>query len=86
MEEHEILAELGDVMDRLAGLTSDAFAERFPLMERRDELRSLLATAQAEAGRDAGDAWAEQAARKQPEGEKPFIDPGPIEMGYSGSG
>ena len=73
MEEHEILAELGDVMDALAALPSDAIAERFPLLGRQAELRQLLAEAQEAAGRDAS-IWAEQAARKQQEVDKPFIE------------
>ncbi len=75
MEEHEILTELGVVMDRLAALPTDAFAERFPLMERRDELRQLLADAQADAGRDAATEWADQAARKKGDGATPFHPP-----------
>ena len=74
MEEHEILAELGNVMDELAALPSDAFTARYPLTQRRDELRELLAQAQADAGRDAEELWADQAARKQPDEDEPFIE------------
>ncbi len=74
MEEHAILAELGAVMDQLAALPSDAFADRLALLDRQEELRELLAQAQVEAGRDAEEMWAEQAARKQPDEDKPFIE------------
>lgn len=75
MNEQEILAEMGSVMDRIAALPADAFAERHPLIERQAELRTLLATAQVEAGRNATEAWAEQAGSKKQEGDKPFIVP-----------
>jgi hypothetical protein len=74
MDEQEILAELGSLMDELAALPSEEFLQRLLLLERRDELRSMLAAAQLEAGRDASKVWAEQAARKQPEEDKPFIE------------
>ncbi|MDJ0924969.1 MAG: hypothetical protein QNJ77_10440 [Acidimicrobiia bacterium] len=75
MEEHRILEELGTVMDQLAALPSDAFAERYPLTQRQAELRELLNQAQAEAGRSAADAWSDQAARKQPDDDsKPLIE------------
>lgn len=74
MDEHEILAELGAVMDELATLPSAAFSDRMALLDRRSELRELLAAAQVEAGRDAEEMWAEQAARKQPDEDKPFIE------------
>lgn len=75
MEENEILNELGNVMDELAALPSDAFAERYPLTQRREELRELLAKAQVDAGRDAAELWADQAARKQPDADdKPFLE------------
>ncbi len=75
MEEHEILNELGTVMDELAALPSDAFAERYPLTLRREDLRELLAKAQVDAGRNPADFWADQAARKQPDAaDKPFIE------------
>lgn len=73
MTEQEILAEMGSVIDRIAALPAGAFAERYPLIERQAELRTLLAAAQVEAGRDAAEAWAEQAARKEPDDDKPFI-------------
>ena len=74
MDERELLAELGAVMDRLAALPADAFAERYPLVERQGELRNMLVAAQEEAGRDAAEAWAGQAAHKKPEDSKPFIE------------
>jgi hypothetical protein len=74
MDEKEILRELGSVMDQLAVLPRDAFAERLPLTDRQAELRRLLAAAQVEAGRDAAEVWGEQAARKKPAGDKPYIE------------
>jgi hypothetical protein len=74
MDEIEILAELGSVMDQLAALPRDAFAERIPLLDRQSELRGVLAAAQVNAGRDAEEMWAEQAARKKPAGDKPFVE------------
>lgn len=74
MEEHAILVELGTVMDQLAALPDDAFTDRLALLDRQAELRDLLAQAQVEAGRDAEEMWAEQAARKQPDGDKSFIE------------
>jgi hypothetical protein len=84
MEEHEILAELGSVMDELAALPSDAFSDRMALLDRQSELRELLAFAQVEAGRDAEEMWAEQAARKQPDEDKPFIEIHPPDSSASG--
>ena len=74
MDEYEILAELNRVTGQLAALPADAFAERYPLVERQAELRELLAAAQVKAGRDAADAWADQASRKQSDEPKPFIE------------
>jgi spore germination cell wall hydrolase CwlJ-like protein len=74
MEEQAILAELGAVMDQLSVLPSDAFAERLALLDRQAELREMLVQAQVDAGRDAEEMWAEQAARKQPDEDKPFIE------------
>ena len=84
MNEQEILAELGSVMDRIAALPGDAFVERHPLIERQAELRTLLAEAQVEAGRSASDTWAEQAGRKKTDDDKPFIVP--VLPDSSGSG
>ena len=61
-------------MDQLATLPNEEFGHRLALLERRDELRSMLAAAQVQAGRDASAAWAQQAARKQPDEGKPFIE------------
>lgn len=74
MEEHEILAEFGSIMDQLAALPNDASTDRPALLDRQSELRVLLAQAQVRAGRDAEEVWAEQAARKQLEEDKPFIE------------
>ena len=73
MEEHEILAELGEIMDVLAELPSDAIAERLPLLDRQGELRRMLAEAQEIAGRDSS-IWAEQAALKTKDQDKPYIE------------
>jgi hypothetical protein len=73
MEEHEILAELGEIMDSLPRVPQEAFAERSALLGRQAELRSLLAEAQEAAGRDAS-MWAEQAARKKSDDPKPYIE------------
>ncbi len=86
MDEKEILRELSAVMDELSALPVDAFSERFPLVERRDELRRLLAEAQVEAGRDASEAWANQAARKGPDDAETFIEAHLPEAGASGLG
>jgi hypothetical protein len=74
MKEHKIVAELGTVMDQLAVLPNDALSHRSTLLDRRAALRKLLAAAQVEAGRDPEEMWAEQAARKQPVEDKPFIE------------
>lgn len=74
MDEQRIFEELGSLMDELAALPGEAFAERAELRDRQDELRKLLAEAQIAAGRDAEEMWAEQAARKQPDDDKPFIE------------
>lgn len=74
MNEQEILRELSNVMDALGALPADAFTERSPLTKRQAELRSLLAAAQEEAGRDATEAWADQAARKPSEDAQAFIE------------
>jgi hypothetical protein len=74
MEEPEILEEMGKVMDQFAGLPSDAFAARVALQDRQAELRRLLAEAQAKAGREVPEDWAEQAARSRPPDAKQFIE------------
>jgi len=74
MDEQRIFEELGSLMDELAALPGEAFAERAELRDRQDELRKLPAEAQIAAGRDAEEMWAEQAARKQPDDDKPFIE------------
>ena len=62
-------------MDELATHPSDAFAERYPLTQRREDLREFLAKAEVDAGRDPADSWVDQAARKQPDADdKPFIE------------
>ena len=74
MEEHQILAELGSLMDQLASLPKDAFEDRLALLDRQAQLRELLAQVQVAAGRDAEEMWSEQAARKQPADDKPFLE------------
>lgn len=74
MDEQQIFEELGSLMDELAALPGEAFAERAELRDRQDVLRKLLAEAQIAAGRDAEEMWAEQAARKQPDDDKPFME------------
>jgi hypothetical protein len=61
-------------MDQLAALPAEAFAERYPLMERQGELPNMLVAAQKEAGRDAAEAWTDQAAYEKTEDSKPFIE------------
>jgi hypothetical protein len=53
MELDGVLAELSDVQDRLLALPGDAFAERYPLLQRRDELRAKAAELRGDRDRDA---------------------------------
>ena len=84
MDEHEIRAELGVILDRLASLPNDAFAERAALRGRQEDLRRALAAVDIPGAEAIRQRWSEQA------GSKPPIDTGepvivsPIESGGMG--
>lgn len=63
----ELIRELGEVQDRLIALPDDAFAERFELLRRQDELRERAAahTAGVDNERPTEDLLAELAALRK---------------------
>ncbi len=74
MDEQEIRAELGEILDQLADLAPDAFAERVALHDRQEELRAALADVEIPGAEEIAERWAEQAGSKLPEDEgKPVI-------------
>ncbi len=75
---------MGEILDRLAALPSDAFAERIALRDRQDELRKALAEIDVPGAAEIAERWSAQA------GGKPATDDGspvivsPIESGGGG--
>jgi len=84
MIEQQIRTEIGQTLDRLQSLPSDAFAERSRLRDRQAELGRMLREIEIPGSEDITQRWAEQAGGKAKE------DPGhpeivsPIESGGGG--
>lgn len=84
LREKEIRAELGEIMDKLRTLPSDAFAEKAKLRKRKDELKRLLQEIEIPGAEDLKKDWAEAAAAKRFAEEPPEMIVSPIESGSSG--
>jgi hypothetical protein len=67
MKVDSLIRELGEVQDRLIALPDDAFAERFELLKRQDQLReqAALHTAGVDNERPTEDLLAELASLRQ---------------------
>ena len=84
LTERQIRAEIGETLDQLQSLPSDAFAERSRLRDRQAELGRMLREIEIPGSEDITQRWAEQAGGKAKE------DPGhpeivsPIESGGGG--
>lgn len=82
-DEAAIRRELGEVMDRLAELPADAFAERAELLTRQQELRASLRAIEIPGADETRARWSEQAGSKPPEDEGTPVIPSPLEGGSS---
>ena len=83
--EKEIRAELGEIMDRLRTLPSDAFTEKAKLRKRQDELTQLLREIEIPGAEDLKKDWAEAAAAKRFAEEPVEMIVSPIESGGGGA-
>ena len=61
--EQQIRAELGEILDQLQSLPSDAFAERSKLRDRQDELSRLLQEIDIPGSGEIEKRWSEAAAK-----------------------
>lgn len=78
--ERQLRAELADLEARLTAIPSDRFAERSPLLKRRDEVAAELREV-VTADPETLARWAERAGSKDTsDGSEPFI-PSHIESG-----
>ena len=84
MDEQAIRIEMGEILDRLAALPPDAFAERTALRDRQDELRKALGEIDIPGAAEIAERWSEQAASKAPTDEGEPVIVSPIESGSSG--
>jgi hypothetical protein len=69
MSSERIRAELVEILDRLASLPNDAFAERSALRDEQQRLRQELVDLHGDELATAKAEWDAQAAFKQPEDE-----------------
>ena len=79
MDEHAIRMEMGAILDELATLDSDHFAERAALLARQHELRDLLQQFQVEHASEILHRWSSQAASKTPDDESVPVIVSPTE-------
>ncbi len=70
MTEQKIRAELGEILDHLQSLPSDAFAEKFKLRKRQEELTRLLQEIEIPGAEEIQERWT-QAAVDKADGEEP---------------
>lgn len=84
MTERQIRAEIGETLDQLQSLPSDAFAERSRLRDRQAELGRMLRGIEIPGSEDMTQRWAEQAGGKTKEdlGHPEVVSP--IESGGGG--
>jgi hypothetical protein len=84
MTEQKIRAELGEILDHLQSLPSDAFAEKFKLRKRQEELTGLLREIEIPGAEDMKKDWAEGAAAKRFAEEPVEMIVSPMESGGGG--
>jgi hypothetical protein len=82
--EKELRAELGEILDQLRALPSDAFAQRARLRKRQDELTRLLREIDIPGAEDLKKDWAEAAAAKRFAEEPVEMIVSPMESGGGG--
>jgi hypothetical protein len=73
MTEQQIRVELGNVLDQLAHLSSDAIAERSRLRRRQAELGDMLRAIDVEGADEIKDRWSRLAGSKTADETKPVI-------------
>lgn len=86
MEDAAIRIEMGQILDRLAALPTDAFADRMVLHDRQEELRRALAEIDIPGADEIAERWSEQAGSKPPIDEGKPVIPSHIESGGGGGG
>jgi hypothetical protein len=69
--EQSIRSELGEILDRLAGLPTDAFAERAELLARQEELRAALRQIALPGAEAVLRRWSEAATRRKADDDEP---------------
>lgn len=84
MDDDAIRSEMGEILDRLAALPADAFAERALLHARKEQLRSALAQVDIPGAEEITARWREQAGSKPPIDEGTPVIVSPIESGGGG--
>jgi hypothetical protein len=78
-DESDIRRELGEVLDRISALPSDAIRERVALAARQEELRAALAKVPIPGSDQIKERWSEQSGSKLSEDEAhPVISPGAV--------
>jgi hypothetical protein len=82
LDDREIRRELGEILDQLNALPSDAFRERSALADRQHELRRALAEIELPRSDQIKERWTERAAGKPAEDEGktevPIVVPGHV--------
>jgi hypothetical protein len=82
LDDREIRRELGEILDQLSALASDAFRERSALTERQYELRRALAEIELPGSDQIKERWTDRAASKPAEDddqtEVPIVVPGHV--------
>ena len=81
LDGREIRRELGEILDQLNALPSDAFRERSALTERQYELRRALAEIELPGSDQIKERWTDRAASKPAEDEGKPVIPSPTESG-----
>ena len=85
MTEQQIRAELGEILDQLNSLPSDAFAEKSKLQKRKTELTRLLQEIEIPGAEAIEKRWSEAAAKGALEEPTEMII-SPMESGSGGGG
>lgn len=75
LDDREIRRELGEILDRLNELPSDAFRERSALMERQHELRLALAEVELPGSDQIKEGWTQRSASKPAEDDDKTVIP-----------
>ena len=83
--EKELRAELGEILDQLNSLPSDAFSERSKLRDRQNELGRLLQEVEIPGAEAIEKRWSEAAAKGALEEPTEMIV-SPMESGSGGGG